>query len=214
MSSDLIDRLSTDLEPVDPHRPRRRLVGGLVAGGCLVLLAFVLWPDLAFRTDLVAAVAGASFWLKLGFTLSIAVTGAWAVAGLARPDGQTPGDRTVPLVVWLTVAVIAAAVLATAPLSEWVNLAMGGTARRCLSYIVLLSVPPLGLILFVLRRAAPTRLARAGWAAGLAAGGLGASVYSLGCGESSPVFLALWYALGIVLVGVVGAVAGRWVLRW
>lgn len=214
MNNDLIDRLAADLEPVSSRRPRRRLQVGLVAGAVVVFVAFLLMPGLVFRTDLASAATGVSFWMKAGFTGAMAGTGAWAAMALSRPGGRTIADRGVALAVWLVIAAVAAGILVTTPPAEWMRLALGDTARRCLSYILLLSIPPLGLILFVMRRAAPTRLTRAGWAAGLTAGGLGATVYSLGCGETSPVFLALWYAMGIALVGLCGAVAGRWALRW
>ena len=54
----------------------------------------------------------------------------------------------------------------------------------------------------------------AGLSAGLMAGALGAWVYSFHCTESGMPFLALWYSLGIAAVMLVGAIAGRLLLRW
>jgi hypothetical protein len=54
----------------------------------------------------------------------------------------------------------------------------------------------------------------AGAVGGLLAGGLGAMLYASHCTDDSPLFVALWYVVAIALVAVVGALAGRLVLRW
>jgi hypothetical protein len=68
-------------------------------------------------------------------------------------------------------------------------------------------------LMIFLRRMAPTSLSQAGAVAGLAAGGLGAWVYSFHCTEWGVPFLAVWYSLGVVAVMLVGALAGRIALR-
>ncbi len=50
--------------------------------------------------------------------------------------------------------------------------------------------------------------------AGLAAGGIAATMYGLHCPEWAASFVATWYSLGILASGVLGAVIGRRVLRW
>ena len=78
-----------------------------------------------------------------------------------------------------------------------------------------------GSVRAVLRRGdclhAPRRANQAGLgraAVGLAAGALGAWVYSFHCTEGGLPFLALWYSLGIAAVTAAGALAGRVLLRW
>ena len=66
---------------------------------------------------------------------------------------------------------------------------------------------------WVLRGLAPTRLTVAGAAAGLAAGAIASLVYSFHCDESAMPFIAVWYTLGILIPGLIGAIAGRFVLR-
>jgi hypothetical protein len=46
------------------------------------------------------------------------------------------------------------------------------------------------------------------------AGGTGAWIYSFACPENGIMFLALWYTLGVLLVASLGAVLGRFLLRW
>ena len=81
-------------------------------------------------------------------------------------------------------------------------------AERTLFSLVLLA----GIL--ALRRMAPTRPALAGLAAGIMAGGTGAWIYSFACDEPGMMFLALWYTLAILVVGSVGSLLGRLLLRW
>jgi hypothetical protein len=65
-----------------------------------------------------------------------------------------------------------------------------------------------------MRRMAPTRLTTAGAAAGLAAGGLSALVYSISCDESTMPFIFVWYGFAILAMTLLGAALGRRVMRW
>jgi hypothetical protein len=80
--------------------------------------------------------------------------------------------------------------------------------------ILLLSAPIYAALVAVLRTLAPIDLARTGAAAGLAAGGLAATLYGLHCPEQGAAFVATWYSLGIAAATAGGALAGRWLLRW
>ncbi|MDE2299455.1 MAG: DUF1109 family protein, partial [Burkholderiales bacterium] len=75
-------------------------------------------------------------------------------------------------------------------------------------------LPALAGTLWAVRGLAPTRPRAAGLAAGLLAGAVGALGYALSCPEVSITFVAVWYSLGIALVGGAGAALGPRVLRW
>jgi hypothetical protein len=91
---------------------------------------------------------------------------------------------------------------------------MGSSARVCPVIIFALSVPLLGGIFWALQSLAPTRLTQAGAAAGLLSGSTAATIYALHCPETGAPFVALWYSAGILLSTLVGALLGRWALRW
>jgi hypothetical protein len=69
-------------------------------------------------------------------------------------------------------------------------------------------------MLIALRAGAPRSTALAGTVAGLIAGGLGATLYATHCTDDSPLFVALWYPIGIALVALAGRIAGERLLRW
>jgi hypothetical protein len=54
----------------------------------------------------------------------------------------------------------------------------------------------------------------AGATAGLVASGVGSMLYALTCPDDSPLFVATWYSIAILLVTSVAAGVGRRLLRW
>ena len=59
-----------------------------------------------------------------------------------------------------------------------------------------------------------TRPRLAGAVCGLVAAGIAATFYALHCDDDSPLFVAVWYTLGIGIVTTMSAVIGGRVLRW
>ncbi|MDP1631141.1 MAG: DUF1109 domain-containing protein [Caulobacter sp.] len=212
-TDDLIARLAADTAPIQPHALERRLTLRLATGGllALVLLLLLMGP----RPDLGVAAMTVGFWLKTGFTLLVLASALVLTVRLARPGGRAgPGLWLALLAPFVLMAALAGVVLAGADPGARLALWLGQSWAVCPVWILLLSSPVLIAALLALRRFAPTRPALAGLAAGLAAGGLGATVYGLHCQESAVPFLATWYALGIIIVGGVGAALGARFLRW
>lgn len=212
MTEDLIERLAADLRPVPRHAMRRLLVGGLFAGLAPAVLLMVWW--LGLRPDLPQAAAGGVFWIKFSYTAIIALLCLPALVALARPGGRAlwPWAAMAVIVAWLAIA--AGFQLSSAPPHMVHELVMGSTALGCPFYILGIAAPVLIGMLVAMRRTAPTRPALAGFAAGLLSGAAGAWVYSFHCTEIGLAFLLTWYSLGMVAVSVVGAILGRFVLRW
>ncbi len=91
---------------------------------------------------------------------------------------------------------------------------MGHSISIRLTSIPVLSAQILVGALVALRRGAPEHPDRCGAVAGLVAAGFGAAIYSLFCIDDSPLFYGVWYTLSILFVTLIGAVAGRSLLRW
>jgi hypothetical protein len=49
---------------------------------------------------------------------------------------------------------------------------------------------------------------------GVFAGAIGAAIYAVHCPDDSPLFLAVWYLLGVSAVTAAGALLGPRMLRW
>lgn len=211
-TGELIDRLVGDLAPVRPGAVARRLALGIAAGALVSAAIMMAW--LGVRPDIVAAAATLPFWMKFGYTFLLAAAGVWTVDRLARPAGRAGGASAAAAIVVVALAVLALAQLAGSPGAAARRLLLGASADRCPWIIVVLSVPVLIGTLWAMRSLAPTRLGRAGVAAGLMAGALGAWIYAFHCDETTAPFVAVWYTAGIAAVGAIGGVLGRYLLRW
>ena len=212
MTDELIARLAADLKPVRPKAMQRLLLGAVLLSGIIAITAMITW--LGPRADIATAPMTMMFWTKFGYTLALAILGGAATLALARPDGVTRWPWRTGLALLALLLVGAIIQLASASAEEMPVLVVGGTALVCPWRIVVLSLPVLLAAILALRRFAPANPTLAGFAAGIMAGGAGAWVYSFACGENGMMFLALWYTLGILIVGALGAVLGRLLLRW
>lgn len=210
-TNDLIALLASDtLQPQAPVRQQllRKLLLGAVICGVLLLALFGLNP----RMDEMAthpAFVTKMLWLAalMGFSL-------YGLFRLARPGvgaGHTLWGIGLALLAMFSLGLLQ--LLQTesgARTAQW----MGGSWQVCSVSIVALSLPILGALLWALRHLAPTRPVLTGAVAGVLAGSLAASIYSLHCPETSLMFFAVWYVAGLVLAMGLGAVLGsRW-LRW
>lgn len=165
------------------------------------------------RADLATAL-GSAVVLKTLVPLVLAlVAGALAVA-LARPLGAVQ-------VRFAALGLMGAAALVAFALALWRG---GGAALAdalatpsrgvCLVSIPVLAVPLLFAAFRALAAGATLRPRWTGAAAGLLAGGVAASVYSLYCDQDTALFVLPAYGAAIASVGIIGAVAGPRLLRW
>jgi hypothetical protein len=104
--------------------------------------------------------------------------------------------------------------LVLTPPAARTGMMLGTHWMMCLLCIPLFAALPFALLIWALRRGAPTDLHRTGAIAGLVAGALGAAAYSLHCPDDSLPFVAIWYAGSIVLAAIVGRSLGPRLLRW
>jgi hypothetical protein len=65
-----------------------------------------------------------------------------------------------------------------------------------------------------MRNGAPESPGIAGAVAGLASAGIAATLYASNCFDDSPLFVAAWYPLAIMLVATIGFFSGHRWLHW
>src|SRR5271170_4761957 len=136
------------------------------------------------------------------------------LSNLDRPNGAIEGwcwgAAVAPVMLICAIAVE----LVTEPEVKWLARLVGHNSRTCLTVIPLLSVGPLLCFFVALRAGAPRAPGFAGAIAGVAASGIGATFYAANCTDDSPLFVATWYPLAVLMVSVVGCFGGRLLLRW
>ena len=210
-TDELIVRLSRDAAP--QRRPVARRLGACAAAGLLAggAIALGMWGA---RPDLAQAAGAMMFWVKAGYALLLAVAGVLALERLSRPEGGGRAGWVLAIAAAAVMALFAARELMADPLAAWRHDLMGHSWQICSLRIALVAAPGFAAALIALRSMAPTHARLAGAAAGLLAGGLGATAYALTCNEMAAAFLAVWYTLGMLVWAGIGALAGPLVLRW
>ena len=206
----LIAMLASGAEAVEPCAWRRRYAAVATGGLAVATVLLLLGP----RDDLVEAVRLPMFWVKQVFPLLLAIATFAGVARLSRPGvalGAVPRWLTVPVVIIWVLALFE--LLQAAPGTSS-DLLFGDSWAYCLFYVTLFSLPALAGFFAVMRTLAPTRLALAGGVAGLLAGTIGASAYSIHCPELQAPFIGIWYLVGMLIPAFFGFIAGPRVLRW
>lgn len=211
-TDDLISQLSQDVPPVSRGAVGWRLAIGIGLGALVSMLAVVL--ALGIRPDLGLAMRGPTFWMKWGYTASIALAALVMTTQLARPDSNRLRWSWILAVPVLLLTGLGVAELARTPPGKWLAMWLGHSWLVCPWLVLALAMPIFVGLLWSFRRLAPTRLRAAGAAAGLAAGAFAATVYCLHCPEVSAIFVLTWYSLGILLAASLGALLGPRLLRW
>jgi hypothetical protein len=211
-TDELISALSRGVEPVNRRLVNRNVAIALAVGIAVAMgLAFAA---LGVRADLTTSRAALFLCLKLAF--GVAITGAASVylARLARPGGERKVSAGLAAMPLLAIMLIAAVSLGQAPRSHWDKMVMGNEWLECLISIPIIAIVPFVVVIWAMRRAAPTNLLLAGAFSGLVAGGISAIGYALHCTDDSLPFVALWYGGTIVLCTLAGALLGPRLLRW
>jgi hypothetical protein len=213
-TDELIATLSRAPEPAKPARFQVRialaLAGGLVLGLILLKVTLGMRPDIGVAAPVVA--------LKAGLSALIATFAGGLAMNLARPQvaGSGEAKRAAGPLVTLAFACLAigAITLFTTSAGQRFVAFTGGGFPWCIFLIPLLGLPTAALLMWVLKDAAPTRLALAGASVGALSGGVGAMVYAMFCPIDSVAFVTIWYVAGIGVASALGALVGVKLLRW
>ncbi|MFF0918208.1 NrsF family protein [Rhizobium leguminosarum] len=211
-TEDAIDSLVRDLKPVPRHALERRFALAILPALAVSLLLMLI--VLGLRTDMAQALMLPVFWIKSAYNALLAIAAFAAVYRLSRPDGSEGRFFGIAAAIILALAVMAAVQLALSPAASYPVLVLGSSALHCPLLIFAFAMPILIANTWVLRGGAPSNLGIAGFIAGIAAGASGAWVYSWFCTENGLPFVTLWYSLGILLTGAIGALLGPRLLRW
>ncbi|MCA0422337.1 MAG: DUF1109 domain-containing protein [Proteobacteria bacterium] len=208
-TDDLIDAIVADINTpqvsVNTSAMRALPVGLLVS---LVLFLLFLGVRPTFLATWTAVLP------KLLVTGALAVSALIVAMRLTRPEPLAVHEYALLLAPVLVLLLLIGLDFAQSGMNGWQSRAIGRNGLYCLTLIPLLSLAPLAGILYAAQCGAVTSHYIAGGIAGLAAAGMGASLYALHCSDDSALFIASWYVPAALLVGAFGAVACKIWVRW
>ncbi|MGA9659274.1 MAG: DUF1109 domain-containing protein [Asticcacaulis sp.] len=214
---DMIDHLTDNLRPVHPLR-NDRLWAGAVAG---LLLAYIyIYVLCGFRPEIMAMTKGV--WpghlmpiVKPLLFLGLGVCALAAVARLTRPEGQMKGVYLLPVMVSFGVILTGTIIGLMTNSPEITHQQLDGGGPVC--FTTILCGGTVGLVLlwrFWLRKSASSHPVALAAMSGLAVSSLMASAYALRCNMDSPIYLLVFYGMGLLIMTNLSAWLGRYFLRW
>lgn len=198
------NEVARDLPPVRPLRPA--WTTALVAIPAALLLLSVVLIAYGLRADADAI----GFWPVWG-PASVMVAAAYVILVLALV--QRAPESSMSRVWWIALPLAAIALQIGG--AYWTHASSGSpeagpTSSVCFWHVSLLGVPPVLVVLWLLSRGLPLRPKIAGLLAGLGAGFLSEGVYRLHCGLSHPGHIIVWHTGAVLVMGLLGLLAGLW----
>jgi hypothetical protein len=211
----LIDMLSANLEPVNARGPGKTLVLAILAGatGAAVLMLATVGP----RAGLQSAAHLEWAALKLVLPLSVVAFGAPFLAYSMRPGLESRSNWPLVFLPFVAAIAVGFAMLLIVRPEAWIRMLLGASrisSPRCFLCILSFAAIPLAVMIWAVRRGAPTRLKISGALAGVVAGGVGAVAYAFNCDSDTVPFITIWYSAAILLCAFIGAKLGPRLLRW
>jgi len=187
-----------------------------IAGKWLALLAVyfvVMTLVTGFRSDIATKWAQPFYLMELAGMLATAITAAIAASFLALPDvGGRSWLKFVPLIPIMIYGILLMESIASGnamPLIECIQM----QRYDCLLTIIFFSIAPAIFMFITIQHAAPTRCCWAGSMAGLSASSLGYVLLRLVDTDDNPSELIIWHLIPVMLVTMVGMVAGKLYFR-
>lgn len=208
----LIEQLASRLHPVGRRTPLRdaAVLAAIVA---VELALFLLMGGM--RHDMHQALDQPSWWWKLGSMVAIATAGMGsAIISLDPSRSPRPGLRATVLILLACVALgwlLDSARYGLGPLVERLNWRQG---IGCVWKMSVLAIPTAIALGVLLNRGAPVDRGGTAWAAGIGAAACGAFVFVFACPSDDPLYIAVWYSVGLGLVSSSSQTILRMIARW
>lgn len=209
----LITKLSNEIKPIEPLRKPTSLTLKLLAA--LVFYTVVLQIFLGLRDDLFVQITRPLFLAEIGLMFLLFFTAVLAAVLAMYPDlYQKSHLLKLPYVILFFLSLILAAQFFL-PIDERMILPQIVTHQMmCTSCILLLSLAPAALIFIILQKGATLVAMQSGIFTVLAASALGCLMLRLSEMNDSISHLLIWHYLPIIFFSLIGALFGRWLLKW
>lgn len=168
------------------------------------------------RPDVIAQFSRAPFTIEIALLFALFLSSVFAAVVAMYPDyHQKTWILSLPYLIFAVVAGFILYQMAMMPVTSLMVIPPpGGQPLECALCIAALSMIPSAFIFGLMRRGASVTPIRAGSFAVLGAASLGSLILRLAEPNDSLLHLAQWHYLPTLLFAVIGAFAGKWLLKW
>lgn len=206
----LIAELAAGQSP--PGRPQVRIAAALAAGWLVSLAGLFLFLGPPLQEMEHTGIA--SFAVKLGYTVALAILSVMAAITAGRPGSKLARSAALIAIPIILLSLVAVLELGSADAGARREMMVGTEYLDCVKSVALASMPVFLALVWGFRPLAPTRPPAAGFLIGLSAGAAGAVAFTLYCHEGSTTFLVTAYTPAMLIPALLGAAVGRPLLKW
>lgn len=207
----LIAQLVDDLEPVRPLRFSSGL-GFALAGLAVTMTAVTLL--FGIRPDVLSGSFDPVFLLATGLFLLLGLASAVTVVMMSRPRVGSDHGGWIWAVAMTALLPVAAIIISLGRGTAAFTASAAQHGLDCLMVGSGLGLMTFAVLVWWLRRGAPTSPERAGLLAGIAAGSFGIFAFSFHCAYNDIVHIGLWHSSVVVVSALVGRFAVPPLIRW
>lgn len=210
-TSTLIAQLVDGLEPVRPLRFSSGLGFALAGLGMTVTTVALLF---GIRPDVMAGRFDPVFLLATGLFLLLGLASAVTVVVMSQPRVGSDHGGWVWAAAMTALLPLAAAIIGLGQGASTFSASFVEHGLDCLLLGGALAASTFGILVWWLRRGAPTSPERAGLLTGIAAGSFGIFAFSLHCVHNDIVHIGLWHSGVVAISALVGRFAVPPLVRW
>lgn len=210
-SNVLIAELVGSLEPVKPLRFAQG-IGQTLAVAAVSIVAALSWFGL--RADLQAGLVNPVHLISTGLYLGLAVAASVTVVVMSRPcvgSDHSGWTWAAAMAALLPAAGLIVGVVGGHDMLSASNLAHGAD---CFAKGGAASLGVFAMLVWWLRKGAPTAPDRAGLVAGIAAGSFGIFAFSLSCPDNDIVHIGISHSAVVLAMGAIGRAIVPSLVRW
>lgn len=206
-----IDELTEGLTEVKPLKAPLQRSGGFIVAVSLLLVAVIFVVGL--RSDFYEIARSPSFLLETFLSFIASASAVFAAIALGVPGNES--NRLAKLV-----ALLSALMWTGLIFSRYVKAGLSGLEPEFWGgYVCGIEIVAIGLVLatllvFRIKKSAPTRLAATGFFVALATFGFSALALQFTCSSDIATHLLSWHLLPVFIMTMVGAKIGSRILKW
>ncbi len=210
-SDALIAELVGGLEPVRPLRFGEGLALALAAAGVSVVLVAGL---LGLRAEWLAGSVNPMQILATGLFLGLALAATVTVVVMGRPQVGSDNRGWRWAAAMAALLPLAGAIVAMSRGAAAMSYESMAAGAECFAVGAAASLMVFAMLVWWLRRSAPTAPGRAGLVAGVAAGAFGIFAVSLHCPDNDIVHIGIWHSATVLAMAAAGRLLVPRLIRW
>ena len=214
MPSDPTELIASLVDELRPVRAMRMRDGLALAGGAGAVTVIATIAVLGLRPDVANGQFQPLFLFANGLFLIVGLATGLAAVGMGMPRVGHSSQGWKWVVAMASLLPAAAVIMLASRTEPLPPVLVASNEMKCVAMGLALGLLTATVLVWWLRRGAPSSAERAGWLVGLSSGSTGLFAFALHCPFDSFYHVGLWHMLPVVIGGLLGRQIVPPLIRW